>query len=159
MSDHLALAMNLEVYAASQYTNYPFNSLCEFNGVLLGAGESGIFELEKGDRDELAPINALVEFPKTDFGIPLVKHARRIVINGRSYGNLLLTLSADDGLEFTKHINVRSIGKHSTMFEYLRSDCRGVYLLFRLENIDGAYFSIDQIDLDLITASLRETPA
>ena len=127
MSEQLALAMNLEVYAASQYTNYPFNSLCEFNGVLLGACEGGIYQLEKGDRDNLSPINALVEFPKTDLGMALVKHGRRITLNGRSYGDLLLTMSADDGPEYTKHIHVRSIGRRSAMFEPLRRDCRGIY--------------------------------
>jgi hypothetical protein len=158
MSDQLTLAFNVNVYAATQYINYPFNSMCEFNGKVIGASDAGIFELEKGSDDNLAPIHGFVEFPKTDFGMHFVKHGRRITLHGRSFGDLLLTFSADDGVEYTKRIEVRSVGKHGAMFEKLRSDCRGVYLFYRLENIDGAYFSIDEIDLDLIVSALRETP-
>lgn len=155
----MTLAMNVEIYAASQYLSFPFNSMCEFGGVLIGASEDGIFQLETGDLDYDASIDALVEFPKTDLGAGYLKHPRRIVLNGRSFGNLLVTASADDGPEITRTIHVRNPGRYSSMFEYFSREERGMFFGLRLENVDGAYFSIDSIDLDIIPIAMRETPA
>jgi hypothetical protein len=159
MSDPLVLAMNLEIYATTQYVGYPFNSFCEFDGVPIGAGDGGIFQLDTGDLDHSSDIDAFVEFPKLDFGSPMSKHARRVTINGLAMGDLQFTCSADDGPEFVKNIRVKALGRHSFMAEYLRSDCRGTYLQFKLSNVNGAYFSISSIDLDLIIPGMRETPA
>lgn len=155
----LTLTLNIEIFAPTQYLNYPFNSMCEFNGVVLGASDTGIYHLETGGLDDNVPIDALVEFPRTDLGVRHLKHPRRVVINGRSAGNLLLTTSADDGPEITQSVRARNPGRYSVMFEYFNREQRGMYFDFRLENVGGAYFSIDSIDFDVIPIAMRETPA
>ena len=155
----LTLTLNVEIFAPAQYLNFPFNSMCEFNGVLIGAGDDGIFQLEQGDLDVSSPINSLVEFPRTDLGVHHLKHPRRIVIKGRAFGNLLLTTSVDDGPEVVRTVQSRNPGRYAPMFEYFSREQRGMYFSFRLENVDGSYFSIDSMDLDLIPIAMRETPA
>ena len=155
----LTIAMNTETYATSQYTNYPFNSYCKFNGAVLGASSGGIFQIDKGNIDHTSHIDMLVEFPKTDLGSLLPKHVRRVSVGGRTHGNLLLTAAADDGPEQTKTLRARNPGRYSVMFETLSRNQRGTFFAFRLENIDGAYCSIDSIDLDIVPVAMRETPA
>ena len=45
-TDFAVYVMNLETFAVSSYANYPFNSFAEFNGMYLGCGADGLFQLD-----------------------------------------------------------------------------------------------------------------
>ena len=60
-----ALAVNTETLSATQYTNYPFNSMCEFNGKYYAAGPNGVTRLD-GTDDRSTPIVPVVRFGIND---------------------------------------------------------------------------------------------
>ena len=60
---------NLINYAPTQYTNFNYTSMCVFNGVVLGAGSSGLYRACCGDTDNAVAIDAYFVPHKTDFGI------------------------------------------------------------------------------------------
>lgn len=60
-----ALAVNTETLSATQYTNYPFNSMCEFNGKYYAAGPNGVTRLD-GTDDRGTPIVPVVRFGIND---------------------------------------------------------------------------------------------
>lgn len=155
----LTLALNLSIYAGSQYVGFPFNSYCVFAGKVLAAGPEGIHEIESGDTDNGQPIAALIEFAKSKLGSGQPKHVRRYRLNGKSSGNLMLTVRADDGPGFAHPVMVRTPNRYATMFEPGRRDVRGVYFHVALENLNGCHFSLDSITLDVIHTGTRETPA
>lgn len=158
MSETLTIALNLSIYAGSQYVGFPFNSYCEFAGKVLAAGPGGIFEIESGETDDGQPIDARVEFAKSKLGSGLPKHIRKWRLNGRASGNLMITFRADDGPEYSQTVHVRTPNRYSAMFEPGRRDVRGVYFHIGVETLDGCYFDLDSMDAHVVHTGMRETP-
>lgn len=149
----LALAMNLKNLAPTQYMEFDFNSLCEFNGQVLGANEDGIFLLESGDLDVAATIDAYVEWV-TDFGISSRKHVRRLTIAGETQGDLLVTVQADGGDIGEYSITGASELQQGIWHVYLPVDCRGRYFTVRISNVSGSQFSTDEVFADVIPINM-----
>ncbi|MCK5611056.1 hypothetical protein KAR91_54790, partial [Candidatus Pacearchaeota archaeon] len=62
--------MNTENNAVTEYSNFDFNSMCEFNGVYLGGNSNGIFQMT-GDTDYAATpvlVNGTLTLPTIDAG-------------------------------------------------------------------------------------------
>lgn len=150
----LVLVLNLKNLAVSQYAEFDFNSMCKFNGVYLGANETGIYQLETGDDDEGVPIDVYFEV-ETSLGIPTNKHVRRVDISGECDGDLLLTTSFDDGAQYQDTVTFDAAGTYKTIRKTMRRTCRGKYLRFRLDNVDGSNFNIDNIVLHVIPIATR----
>ena len=145
--------MNLKNLAPTQYMEFDFNSLCEFDGQVLGANEDGIFLLESGDLDIAAAIDAYVEWV-TDFGIPARKHARRLTIAGETQGDLLITVQADGGDVAECSITGASELQQGIWHVYLPVDCRGRYFTIRISNESGSKFVIDEVFADVIPINM-----
>jgi hypothetical protein len=151
----LGIALNTENFAPSQYAGLNFNSLCVFNGEILGAGETGLVELT-GEDDDGTEIYSLFQIPSTDLGLPKVKKVRSLVISGYTKGNLLITAVADN-TEKTEYVVVSSgeIGTNNFKVD-LSSIDEGRFVGLIVENINGADFSIDAMDL-LVLPTTRES--
>ena len=150
----LCIALNIRNSAPSQYLGYNFNSLCEFNDQILGAGDGGIFQLDTGSLDDTTPIEAYVEWV-SDLGIPYPKHVRRLTVGCKATGELLVTTSADGGPEYVEPLLVDPTDKYGVWLIKGRRTCRGRYLTIRIGNVDGAYFSIDQVTADVTPVNIR----
>lgn len=148
--DQLTIALGLRIAAPSQYVGYDFNSFCVFNGVLLGAGEGGIFQLESGDKDNGVSIDGWVEFIATDLGMDDVKEPQRVTVNCKADGQLLFVESADGGPALAEVLPAGPLEKgYIPVQKRLRRTCRGKYLKFIIRNLLGSYFSIDGIWIDV----------
>ena len=143
----IGLAINLKGLAASQYSNYDFNSLGVFNGVPLGASEDGVFSLFDSDTDNGTDIDAVIESATTDFGMDNKKKLRRSYVGYEASGNLMLKFKTDDG-NYTSYMLVPVVGSQTQHMKRQRvsSKDRGRYWMVRIENEDGCDFSIDAID-------------
>ncbi len=150
MSCTLGIRMHTQNNALSQYTVFPFNSMCMFNGVALAAGADGIYQIE-GNLDKTAKISASFKTVTSDFGAPNQKRFRKVYLGCEANGELRLTVSNDEGNERSyilspiqsgnlQHKNVVPIGR----------DGKGAYWNVKIENIDGADFSVDSIDALLV---------
>jgi len=62
--------LNLKIpgTAPTQYSAFPFTSMCRFRGKLFGAGPSGVFRFDYGDTDNGTAIAAYFVLPTTTFG-------------------------------------------------------------------------------------------
>lgn len=156
--NYLSLCLHIERLAASQYRNYNFNSLCEFNGVHLGAGENGISVLDSGDLDNTTKILAYLEFPTTDFGSENQKRIRSFYLGYETDGELLLTVKDDDNNERSWIVqNIHGPDKqHSAKISGTRAN-KGRYWMIRIENLQGADFSLDS--LSVLPILLNRKPA
>ena len=142
----LILSVNLSNLAISQYCDYDFNSFCRIGDSYFGASESGIFELT-GDDDNGTNIDAFFELVLSDFGLSNMKRIRSIYVGGEANGGLTLTLKDDENnlrlytLNLTSG-NVQSSGKVAV-------DRAGIgrYWQIRIDNVGGAYFAIDDIEV------------
>jgi hypothetical protein len=152
MTDFLGICFNLEGRQHSQYANFDFNSMCRFNGIDLGANENGIFKLDDGDFDYSAaatfePIQAFVELPTSDWGIENQKRIRSAHLGIETNGELLLTFTDDEGVDHPYVVvpDFAANKQHSVRITAGRNNGKGRYWRVRLDNINGADFSLNSL--------------
>ncbi|MBE9592702.1 MAG: hypothetical protein IMF19_04410 [Proteobacteria bacterium] len=145
--EYLGLAMRLNNLAVSQYCRYDFDSMDKFGDMYLGAGEEGLFTLEDAETDDGLDINAVVEFPTTDFGISHQKRIRSLHVGYETSGDLTVTINCDDDdeKEYTLAPINTSNNQHGGKVKINREQ-KGRYWTFRFENVDGADFSLNMIE-------------
>jgi hypothetical protein len=152
MAHYLGICFHLEGKQASQYANYNFNSMCRFNGVDLGANENGIFKLDDGDFDysdatTYESIEAFIELPTSDWGIEHQKRIRSVHLGIETNGELLLTLTDDEGVDHRYDVVPDFVAhkQHSVRITAGRNNGKGRYWRVRLDNINGADFSLNNL--------------
>jgi hypothetical protein len=122
--------------------------MCRFNGVLLGAGQGGLFEACCGTDDNGTKIDAYFIPYTVDFNDDHPKRLRRIYLGGIIEGNLKLTITgngSDINGSYTITPNVSEI-KQVKMFSIDRSvGHKWVYADIKFENVNGSFFAIDSI--------------
>jgi hypothetical protein len=146
MADYLGLCLQLERMAISQYANFNFNSMAIFNGQCLGANEAGIFQLDSGDRDNTSEIPAFFELMTSDWGIENQKRIRSIYVGYETNGRLFFKVKDDDANE-TEYIlepNHLDHAQHGAKLPGSRRG-KGRYWFIRVDNMNGADFSVDNI--------------
>jgi hypothetical protein len=144
------VVMHTETNAVSEYTNFPFNSFAQFNGVYLGAsdaaGNSGIFALT-GDTDNGTLIQAAARVGITDFATSHLKRVDRCYVGYRTDGNLVMRVLTDE-------INQRdylltgtgAAGLHGNHVRFGKG-LTARYWQFEVRNQGGAYFDMNMIEL------------
>ena len=154
--EYLGIAMRLNNLAISQYCKYDFDSMVKFGDIYLGAGEEGLFTLEDADTDDGVEIDAVIEFPTTDFGISHQKRVRSLHVGYESGGDMTLTLYNDDDNErvYTL-VPVNSSNKQHGSKVKINRDGKGRYWTVRIENVDGCDFSLNMIEA-IITILARK---
>lgn len=148
MADFLGLCIELSGSRASQYAGWNFNSMCKFGEVYLGADDNGIAVLDSGHLDRTAKIESLFELPTSDFGSELQKRIRAAYIGGETNGELQFTVKDDDGNErsFLVYPNHSGNQQHTMKVPCGRNG-KGRYWMVRIENVNGADFSVDSISI------------
>ena len=154
--EYLGLAMRLNNLAVSQYCRYDFYSMVKFGDMYLGAGEEGLFTLEDADTDDGVDIDAIIEFPTTDFGISHQKRIRSLHIGYETSGDITVTITCDEDneKEYTLAPINASNKQHGSKVKVNREQ-KGRYWTFKLENNGGADFSINMIEA-IITILARK---
>jgi hypothetical protein len=93
VSDIIALALNTKNFGLTKYTNYDYNSMCVFNGKVIGAKRTGIYELAGNDDDNIV-IPWKVRTPKINMG---KNKLRDIRISGKISGDILVIAETSEG--------------------------------------------------------------
>ena len=160
MPNYLGLCLQLTGFRPSQYSNYNFNSMCKFGDKYLGANENGIFELNSGELDVAALIESIIELLTTDLGVSNQKRIRSVYVGYEADGDLLLVVYDDDSnqREFILDPN-HTDNEQSSAKVPVGRDGKGRYWTFRIENIAGADFSIDNIELVPILLNCKPSGA
>jgi hypothetical protein len=139
------LRLNTKLKAISQYVGYNFNSLCCFNGSILGSNDSGIFTTG-GDADNNTSITAFFKTFSTDFGSARNKNTRTAVISG-VFPKIQLT-TVIDNTEKTSCNSLKDVTLEQKSVELkINHADTGKYIGVKVSNIEGSDFSIDQINL------------
>jgi len=158
ISEYLGLAMRLNNLAVSQYCGYNFDSMVKFSNMYLGAGEEGLFTLEDADTDNGVDIDAIIEFPTTDFGISHQKRFRSLYAGYETNGEMIITLYDDEGNERRYTLPSANISnkQHGSKVKINR-DGKGRYWTVRVENAAGCDFSLNM--LEAIVTILARKPS
>ncbi len=141
-------AMNTENYMVSEYDNYAFHTVFEFEGKYYGATNGGIFELT-GTDDEGTNIDASALFGSTDFRRAGLKRAPYAYLGYESDGDMTVDVSID-GDPALRQYTVGNISHESGIKRGRAKIARGLksrYWAFGVSNVAGSDFEIDTLDL------------
>ena len=154
VSDPIVLSMNTERQALTQYSNYAFNSFAKFNGVFLGASDAGVFELNGAD-DAGTGISAIARTGTTTFGTSHQKRVDRAYIGYRADGELRLRVITNETVAHDYAVNYRAIsGIHGARVP-IGKGLKSRYWQFELQNVGGADFEVDEIEIKPIVLRRR----
>lgn len=149
------VVLNTRTNAATTYSGGAFNSLCNFNGLVLAATSTGIVALT-GDTDRGAQIDATLTSGVSDFKSDKLKRVIAGYAGYRASGDMELTLITDEHHETIYRIEPRQIASdiHPSRVKFGRG-VSGLYWQWRLANKSGADFSLDSLRLDAEVLSRR----
>jgi len=142
---------NLKNSASTQYTNFNYTSMCRFNGVMLGAGQGGLFKACCGTDDNGTNIDAYFIPVLTNFGDPRPKRLRHAYVSGGDFtGDTKFTVTGDEKTVSPEY----TILRESTEGQQRRRVTLGrglsfTYGSFKFMNVTGSDFSIDSVHLDI----------
>ena len=142
---HEAYVMHLEAQALTQYTNYAFNSMTQFNGVYLGASDDGIFALA-GASDAGVAIDAVARVGVSDFGTSLLKRVLKAYVGYRADGDLELRITTDELTTRSYRLHPTSAGMHGGAVK-IGKGVHARYWQFEVANIDGADFTLNCVEI------------
>ena len=157
----ITLLLNTHNFAAAQFFNHQANSAVLFNGKLLFARSTGVFE-STGDNDGYEtvedeqvsiPIDAWAVLPVTDLEYNGKKTPRSLIVDG--YINGQLQFSITDEKQVTQSYPTEEMLSYDGTKVALRSDQRSRLFKLKVANVDGADFSIKNIDLVFIPGPER----
>lgn len=162
MTCKLGICLALAGKQCSQYANYNFNSMCSFAGRYLGANENGIFEIDGADRDHSdtlnsEPIEAYIDLPTSDWGIDNQKRVRSCLLGLETDGQMVLTLTDDEGKKYRYDIEPNFVAnqQHGVRVTAGRNNGKGRYWNVRLENVNGADFSLNRLTVYPVILGVR----
>jgi len=139
---------NLVNAASTQYNNHDFTSMCVFNGVILGAGATGLSKLCCGSTDNGSSITAYFIPALTSLGTMNQKRLSHMYIGGEFSGNLAVQITGDE----TNVSPIYTLESKSTEGQQRRRLTVGrgqvwTYGSFKFSNVSGSDFSIDYVQV------------
>jgi len=142
--------------ALTSYTNYPFNSMTNFNGVLLAAGNGGVFIIG-GALDEAAVINAIVRTGLTDFSTERTTNNQitRITdayVNVRTDGEMTLKVITEGG-EYDYPVRAKE-GFYPNRVP-LGKGAKSKHWQFEISNVEGADFDLNSLAVTPVKTQRR----
>lgn len=156
---YVAWTYNMQSAGVTRYENYPFNSFAKIGGDYYGLTGAGLYRLG-GDTDDGVPIKAKIRLGMTDMGTRKMKRLPEVFMGYTGDGRMVLrVIYVDDktgekvGADYL--MKPRPAGsKRESRFE----PGKGLVAVdydFELENIDGADFSVTNIEFSPLTVDRR----
>lgn len=136
------IAMNLLNKAVTNFSNYPFNSFCYFNGRHYGCTRDGIYELT-GITDYGTDIASYIKTGLLDLEVTALQRIRHAYLGFKSSGVLTLTITTDDGTSYsytTENLTSNYQGQKVKFGKGFKDR----YFQLKIANTDGCTFAIDK---------------
>lgn len=156
------IVVNTVTGSHSRYTNYPFHSFFELGDPVkfYAAKADGIYLLEggkdyEGDGLRETPIPVRARTPVTDAGVQEKKIVKDGFLKGRFEGDAQVSFSIEEG-EFCEPVLVPYNGTDGAQRRRVKLPFgrKGATYQFQVENVDGSYIEILELEV-LMKASSR----
>ena len=148
-ASYITVSMHTERQALTLYTNFPFNSFCQFGGKVYGASDTGLFELT-GTTDNGVAIPAIVTGGVSDFGDSHLKVVDRVHVGYRTDGEIAFSITQhDDGQTYRYPLPSNGAsGVFGRRVPFGRG-LRARYFQWSVANVNGADMKIDSIEFSV----------
>jgi hypothetical protein len=148
------IVLNTHTKAVSNYAGLAFNSLAQFNGLLLAATSGGIVALI-GEDDDGSPIAAMLASGVSDLKAEQFKRVLAGYVGYAAGGDLELTMITDSHHEYVYALQPNQLAQeHAARVKFGRG-VDGRYWQWRLANRLGADFALDALTLDATMLTRR----
>lgn len=131
--------------ATSQRKNWSFNSLAEFDGMFLAANSDGLYVLDGSANDDGVNIDGYLKTHKSNLGLLADKKLRYVYLSVETEGDLKLTVGYSDTVSRTYTITGSS-GDQIIKVPIRRNEF-GTWIDVKVENVNGSYFNIKEIEV------------
>ena len=158
-----AICLNLKNAGLSTHTNYPFNSLCRFNGRILGASRDGIYEIDAAHtNDNGTPIASQARTGLFDLEAKgrferkaMLKSVRHAFLGLKSSGDIIFTVVLNDGTTYAY------AGDDLVMCETglrikIGKGIKSRYIAFDIQNVAGSTFTVDRLRVFAESSVIRK---
>lgn len=149
---NVIMALNLKNMAATQLADLAVNSLGVFEDELIVASADGLHTFKEasefGEEEEMEAVSAFFELPRALLGHNRPKAPRSLLISGRVLGALGVDITDETGT--TVSYTTAVLDTYEGTKVALQTNQAGRYFQVKIKSLDGAYFSIDRIDLVFI---------
>ena len=139
-------AMNLSTFGVTEYSEYPFNSFCDYHGagIYIGASEGGIFLLD-GNDDNGVKINSVIHTGTEDLWSKMIRRLREGFVTIRG-GEIALDIILDEGRlnPVTRNLVSLSDVMHEERFKIPRG-LKNRFVSFIIRNSGGADFDFESL--------------
>lgn len=142
------IEINLKNRAISQ-TALPFNSMCKFGDVYIGATSEGLFKLD-GYNDDGAEIPALIRSGMFDLGTSNDKRFAYFHLGLEATGDMEMEIFCDGVSSYTAEIPYQEDGRRNVLVK-IPKGLSARYWAFELRNVDGAFFVLHSVKIVPIT--------
>lgn len=136
--------MNPENYAISNYTNFQFNSVANFNYETLLANSSGIYSMG-GTTDAGSYINSKLKTAAMNFGTTSQKQVPHILLGVNNTGKVILIVSVDGQVTTTYQLNAPSTYLDTQRIK-IGKGVHGRYWQFELSTLENSTFDLDTFE-------------
>lgn len=142
-----AWVLTTESGGSTRYNNYPYNSFADFNGVLHGAADDGIYSLDGLDDDGTA-IASTIKTGLVDFGSPNKKGIPEMFIAVDNTGDLIVKTVTSNNLQRTESWHrLIAVGETTdNVRAKFGKGVKSVYWQFEIINLNGDDFSIKSLE-------------
>lgn len=145
----------LENISVTEYDNYNFFSLCEFNGEILGANSGGIFLLSGDDNDDDgAEIESKVVFGLDDFSFDTLKRITGMYFLGDFPRDSIQGILVVNGTETIREL-VRSRDHNEAFRCKFPKGLKWRKSQVGFQNVDGKIFELQNLELLISPLSRR----
>jgi len=152
----LAWVLNTETGGLSTYTNYGFNSLAAYNGVLYATSNDGVFEIASDTDADSRFIAAEIKTGFLDFKQENTKRISDIFL-GHVGGQLEFAVETYDGPQevYTYAVEEREIDAPRNNRLKVGRGLSSRYWRFAIQNVDGADFQIYDVTAEVASSKRR----
>jgi hypothetical protein len=148
------VVMNTKNFAVTEYINYGFNSMTEFNGEHLVADQNGIYKVDTSDTDNAGIDNYVIKAHIKTGRVDIYKDNKNVIRNGwlnyQTDGSVQIVSTADKKATRTYmlpyHLGLSGINERRVKFE------RGIknrFFDFKVQNVMGSQLEIDKLTITL----------
>ena len=136
------------VGASGQYEQFGFIRFFKRDGYTYGIADDGIYKLT-GTTNDGGDISTIIDFGKSNYGIPHQKMIENLYVGIASSGKLLLKVVVDGGTEYTYEMRSSSADMKNHRIDLGRG-LIGNYWHPVLVNQNGDDFDMEGIEFDII---------
>lgn len=144
---YLNMVMNIKNRALTLYANYPFNSLCRFNGKHLGMTENRIYDLDSGETDDGTLIDWNFRTAYVDLDQKIKLKLKQVWFSYKSNGDLIVTVVQPDGTEYEYDLTGYEITEDGLRVKFGKG-LGAKYVALDVKNVDGSSMVLDTLRLN-----------